>query len=83
MYRRNTTVCNDENDRLALYRQALKVLVHLQVAGTQGFAPGWCFDTPAYDANLVRERECHYFVRAFLQGYLGLETTCGGTGEGF
>ncbi len=60
---------------IALYRQALQVLVHMQVAGTRGFSPEWCFDTPFYDANLVRQRECHYFVQAFLQGYLGLETT--------
>jgi aminoglycoside/choline kinase family phosphotransferase len=58
--------------RLAIYRQALKVLVDLQTFGTQGFSPEWCFDTKFYDANLVRQRECHYFVQAFVQGYLGL-----------
>jgi N-acetylmuramate 1-kinase len=58
--------------RLALYRQVLQVLVHLQTVGTQGFSPEWCFDTPVYDAELVRQRECHYFVQAFAQGYLGL-----------
>jgi N-acetylmuramate 1-kinase len=63
----------DDNLRMALYSQALRVLVQMQLTGTKGFAPAWCFDTPAYDANLVRERECHYFVRAFLQDYLGLE----------
>jgi aminoglycoside/choline kinase family phosphotransferase len=65
----------DENGRLALYHQALQVLVQMQIAGTQGFSPEWGFDTPFYDVNLVRARECHYFVEAFLQGYLGLETT--------
>jgi N-acetylmuramate 1-kinase len=60
---------------MTLYRQALQVLVQMQMAGTQGFSPEWCFDTPFYDASLVRQRECHYFVQAFLQGYLGLETT--------
>ena len=69
----------DEPARLAVYRQALEVLVHLQVLGSPGFSPMWCFDTPAYDAALVRERECHYFVRAFLQGYLGLGNITGGT----
>jgi aminoglycoside/choline kinase family phosphotransferase len=61
--------------RLAIYRQALKVLVDLQTFGTQGFSPEWCFDTEFYDANLVRQRECHYFVKAFVQGYLGLATS--------
>jgi N-acetylmuramate 1-kinase len=62
----------DESAQWALYRQALEVLVDLQIVGSPGFSREWCFDTPAYDAALVRERECHYFVQAFLQGYLGL-----------
>ncbi|OPX21061.1 MAG: hypothetical protein BZ151_00565 [Desulfobacca sp. 4484_104] len=60
---------------LAWYDQALKLLVRLQIEGHQGFDPAWCFDTPAYDHKLVRERECHYFVRAFLQGFLGMAIT--------
>jgi hypothetical protein len=65
----------DEESRLDLYHQALQVLIQLQVLGTGGFSPAWCFDTPHYDADLVRERECRYFLQAFVQGYLGLETT--------
>jgi hypothetical protein len=61
-------------ERLALYRQVLKVLGHVQNYGTRGFSPGWCFDTQVYDAGLVRQRECHYFMEAFIQGYLGLAT---------
>ena len=53
---------------MTLYRQALQVLVQMQMAGTRGFSPEWCFDTPLYDASLVRLRECHYFVQAFLAG---------------
>lgn len=58
---------------LAWYQQAVALLVRLQVEGRLGFSPAWCFDTPVYDRQLVLERECHYFVRAFLQGYLGWE----------
>jgi N-acetylmuramate 1-kinase len=70
-YRRQT----DPEAQQLLYLKALEVLVHLQVLGTPGFAPDWCFDTPYYDANLVRQRECRYFMEAFVRGYLGLETT--------
>lgn len=56
--------------RLDLYRQALELLMQLQLAGSQNFNPQWCFDTPYYDAELVRTRECHYFTAAFLHGYL-------------
>jgi aminoglycoside/choline kinase family phosphotransferase len=68
-YQRQT----DKAAQMELYHQALEVLIRLQVFGTQGFSPAWCFDTRYYDADLVRQRECHYFVQAFVQGYLGLE----------
>ena len=54
------------------YHQALKILVNMQLEGAAGFDSAWCFDTPAVDAPFLKERECHYFVRAFLKGYLGL-----------
>ncbi len=68
--------CQRQPDRagtLTLYRQAVQLLVDLQQTGTQGFDPGWCFDTPSYTAELVYTRECLYFQQAFLQGYLGWE----------
>jgi aminoglycoside/choline kinase family phosphotransferase len=58
---------------LAWYRQALKILLTQQLDGKQGFIPTWCFDTPAVTRPFLLERECLYFVRAFLEGYLGLE----------
>jgi aminoglycoside/choline kinase family phosphotransferase len=58
---------------LAWYRQALEILVKQQLDGKQGFTPAWCFDTPAVTRPFLLERECHYFVRAYLKGYLGLE----------
>jgi len=54
------------------YRQALEILVNLQIRGQEGFDPAWCFDTPVVHRPFLWERECGYFVRAFLQGYLGL-----------
>lgn len=55
------------------YRQALDILVQMQVDGKEGFDTGWCFDTPVVDGLFLRERECLYFVLAFLQGCLGLK----------
>ncbi len=55
------------------YRQALEILVNLQIRGQEGFDPAWCFDTPVVHRPFLWERELGYFVRAFLQGYLGLE----------
>jgi aminoglycoside/choline kinase family phosphotransferase len=58
---------------LAWYRQVIKILLHQQLEGAAGFNPDWCFDTPAVTRPFLLERECRYFVWAFLQGYLGLE----------
>jgi hypothetical protein len=54
------------------YRQALGILVDMQIKGREGFDPSWCFDTPVMDRPFLRERECGYFVKAFLNNYLGL-----------
>jgi hypothetical protein len=62
-----------EDEVLALYRLALKLLVHQQIEAEKGFDPAWCFDTPAVTRPFLLERECRYFVWAFLRGYLGLE----------
>ncbi len=57
------------------YRQALKVLVAMQFQGLEGFDTSWCFDTPQMHRPFLWERECGYFVRAFLQGYLKLKVS--------
>jgi N-acetylmuramate 1-kinase len=56
------------------YRQALEILVNLQIEGKAGFDPAWCFDTPVLHRPFLWERECGYFVKAFLNNYLGLTT---------
>lgn len=57
------------------YRQALEILVEMQLKGADGFDPAWCFDTPMVHRPFLWERECGYFVRAFLNGYVRLEVT--------
>ena len=57
------------------YRQALEILVDMQIRGKEGFDSAWCFDTPVVHRPFLWERECGYFVRAFLNNYLGLPVT--------
>jgi aminoglycoside/choline kinase family phosphotransferase len=57
------------------YRQALELLVDMQIKGEMGFDSDWCYDTPVLHRPFLWERECGYFVEAFLNNYLGLETT--------
>jgi len=62
---------------LTWYRQALEILLRQQIDGVQGFDATWCFDTPAVTRPFLLERECRYFVWAFLEGYGGLAVTEG------
>ena len=57
------------------YRQALELLVDMQLKGKEDFDTSWCFDTTMLHRPFLWERECGYFVRAFLNNYLGLATT--------
>lgn len=57
------------------YSQALDILVNLQINGKEGFDTSWCYDTPSLHRPFLWERECGYFVRAFLNNYLRLKIT--------
>ncbi len=56
----------------ALYREALDVLVRLQVDGVRGFDPRRTHNAPRYDVALMREWESGYFVRELLGGHLAM-----------
>jgi aminoglycoside/choline kinase family phosphotransferase len=55
-----------------LYREALAVLVRLQVDCVEAFDPRRTHNPPRYDAVLMREGESGYFVRELLGRLLGL-----------
>ncbi|UCF94407.1 MAG: phosphotransferase [Desulfobacterales bacterium] len=57
----------------AWYKSVIDHLVRLSQRGAQGFRLAWTFQTPRYSQDLILEKECRYFVEAFLNGYLGLE----------
>lgn len=62
-----------ETDVVALYEHTIAVQIHMGLAGAEGFDPRWAFQTPVYDADLVMEKECRYFVDAFINEYLQLD----------
>ncbi len=55
-----------------LYRPVIRHLVNMSSSGAAGFQTDWTWQTAAYDRDLILEKECRYFVEAFLQTYLGL-----------
>jgi aminoglycoside/choline kinase family phosphotransferase/dTDP-glucose pyrophosphorylase len=70
-------VIQGETDPLKITRYYQKVIDHLlsmSVNGGNSFNPAWTLQTPAYDKQLILDRECRYFVEALLNGYLGMRT---------
>ncbi len=61
-----------EDDLFRLYRPVIDILVDVSRAAA-GFDTAWTCQTERYDRGLILERECGYFVEAFLEGYVGLD----------
>ena len=63
-------------DQIAdLYRPVIDRLLDLAIKGAEGFDDAWTYQTPAYDRQVIIDRECRYFANEFLTGYLGLDTS--------
>jgi len=56
---------------ISWYQQIIDLLIELSINGAKDFDLAWTYQTPCYDEQLILERECRYFVEAFLNGYLG------------
>ena len=60
--------------REALYQRVIDHWLHMAVEGGRHFDPQWTYQSRSYDKALILDRECRYFVEAFLMGYLGEPT---------
>lgn len=56
----------------ALYKRAIDGWVTLAIKGIEGFDTKWTYQTAVYDKSLIIKKECHYFIDAFVKGYLGM-----------
>jgi len=61
----------DQNKIISYYRSLIEDLGELSLTGGDGFDPAWTYQTAFYSKDLIIEKECRYFVDAFLKGYLG------------
>ena len=70
-----TAVQQAEKDTkiIDLYRSVIQQLIKFSTLGAERFDAAWAYQTPAYSKALILEKECRYFVEAFLNTYLGLE----------
>ena len=65
--------CVDTQEVIGHYRAIIDLLIATGVSGAEGFDPACTYETPYYDRELILEKESRYFVKAFLNGYLGLK----------
>ena len=60
---------------VACYRPVIRQLIDMGVCGAENFDPTWTWQTATYSREVILERECRYFVDAFLRTYMGREET--------
>jgi aminoglycoside/choline kinase family phosphotransferase len=61
-------------DVVKLYESVIDRMIKLSIYGLKGFDMSWTYQTARYDKQLILEKECKYFVDAFLNRYLGIST---------
>ena len=62
----------NQNLIVSHYKALIRLLGKLSIEGRKGFNPAWTCQTAAYTEDLILEKECRYFVDAFLKNYLGM-----------
>ena len=63
----------DTPSLVKLYQHVIDLLIEFSIKGIQGFNPEWTCQTPTYSKELILEKECRYFIEAFINGYLNLD----------
>ena len=61
----------DEAGQERIYRQVIDQWLTMAVEGRSHFDTRWTCQSTHYDRQIILERECRYFVEAFVQNYLG------------
>jgi NDP-sugar pyrophosphorylase family protein len=56
------------------YRHVIDMLLAMAFDGGEDFDLHWTYQTQRYDRAVVLQGECRYFVQAFLNDYLGMDT---------
>jgi NDP-sugar pyrophosphorylase family protein len=64
----------NEDVVISHYKTVIDQLVKMSGSGATGFDLSWTYQSETYDKNLIMEKECRYFIEAFLAGYLGIQS---------
>jgi len=58
---------------ISSYQAVMDSLIEMCLSGAEGFDPSWTCQSSAYSRKLILEKECRYFMEAFVCGYVGIE----------
>ncbi|RLB85858.1 MAG: aminoglycoside phosphotransferase, partial [Deltaproteobacteria bacterium] len=58
---------------MTLYKKVIDQLIEFSQTGRLNFDTSWTCQTVSYSKELILEKECAYFITAFIQDYLGKE----------
>ncbi len=73
----------EDKDIISHYQAIIHRIGDFSVSGANGFDPAWTYQTTHYSKDLILEKECRYFVEAFLQNYLGMDVRFDDLNEDF
>jgi len=59
----------DEKKLLSVYKTVLDILLFMAIEASKDFNPSFTYQTPYFDREVILEKECTYFLDAFLDGY--------------
>ncbi len=66
---------NDDQTTLNLYHKVIDLMVEFSSKGSQGFQREWTCQTETYSKELILEKECRYFIEAFIRNYLNRDVS--------
>ncbi len=66
---------SDASQQQRLYQQVIDQWITMAMEGRRNFDPLWTYQSIRYDRQIILEKECRYFVEAFVQAYLGWQWT--------
>ena len=66
-----TLVNQNPGQIIDLYKNVIDHLIEFSKTGIQNFDTNWTCQTATYSKELILEKECAYFMTAFIQDYLG------------
>jgi aminoglycoside/choline kinase family phosphotransferase/dTDP-glucose pyrophosphorylase len=58
-----------------LYRSIIDGIVSMWQIADRGFRSSWTYQSETYDRRLILDKECRYFLEAFLRDYEGIEVS--------